>query len=208
MKRLLKYESEIIDHDNNINPNLTFQKLSNDRNKNSNVNINNQNINNNGSSNNLKSHEMKKISLEKIKKGFGAASKNRTASTDVSKRMKLTKKDEGKDKLNNSMMTVPAKKKSSIMKVDSKSNNLDIATSGKANISMDASLAEKKTKPFEKSTIPANKNGNLSTYKAGQDNEKGGLFNNLLGDGYLEYLKFFMIIGSKTWLNGKKSCLR
>jgi hypothetical protein len=154
LKRLLKNETDGHDHDN---PNLTFQKLNSDRSKNPNTNLHNisnsNNNNNNNEKNHVKSLETKKLSIEKIpvRKAFGFngnsnAKKNRTASTDNKDRLKISTK-EGKDKLNNSMVT----NKKTLMKTQSleNKNNLDIAT-GKVNMSLDSSLIDKKLKPGEK----------------------------------------------------------
>lgn len=154
LKKLLKSDSDI-GHDID-SPIIPLAKLSDDRNKLSNINL--QKFTNNPSNKNKKVLETKKMSAEKIpSKQFGN-SKNRTASTDVSKRLKLTKKEDGKDKLNNSM--VEPKKKSSIQKIDANGSNLDL-TNGKANIMKNSNTSEKKTKPVEKVTMPAKGNGNL-----------------------------------------------
>jgi len=168
LKKLLRHETEA-KNDQENNPNLTFQKLNSERSKGANNAVNNL-----PKANNQRSLETKKLSIEKIpvRKAFGANSNNakkRTASTDNKDKLHASKNN-GKERLNSSL--------ASLKDVKKENNNLDFTAANnnnRSNISFDSNQGKKpKT---EKNLKP----------QAGQDNGQGGLFNNLLGDGYLEF---------------------
>lgn len=136
--------------------------------------------------NQQKSLEAKKLSVEKIpvKKPFGAnssskAGKSRTASVERNDKIKLTK-NKVKENLNNSM--VVSGNKSAINREDK--NNLDIGT--KSNIPKDFNKKDKEKEKEKAAGENKQSQGKDACKLVSQVRGQGGLFINLMGDGYLE----------------------